>query len=78
MELHTKYMIFCQKVFNNDSAFVASVDKAFRTIVNDKMTNPMAHSPEIMARYCDVLLKKTNKGGLSELEIDEKLNRMVN
>nr|CAG8438868.1 5547_t:CDS:10 [Entrophospora candida] len=77
MELHTKYMSFCQKVFNNDPAFVASVDKAFRTIVNDKTTNPVAHSPEIMARYCDVLLKRNNKGGLNESEIDEKLNRMI-
>lgn len=31
-----------------------------------------------MARYCDVLLKKTHKGGWSEQEVEDKLNRMVN
>ncbi|CAG8505419.1 9997_t:CDS:10, partial [Scutellospora calospora] len=77
MDLHIKYMIVCQKVFINDSAFVAAVDKAFRTIVNDTSTNPIAHSPEVLARYCDVLLKKTHKGGFSEQEVEEKLDQMI-
>ncbi|CAG8838355.1 24907_t:CDS:2, partial [Racocetra persica] len=74
MNLHVKYMNVCQKVFINDAAFVAAVDKAFRTIIND--TN-IAHAPEVLARYCDVLLKKTHKGGFSEQEIEDKLDRMI-
>ncbi|CAG8608507.1 6088_t:CDS:10, partial [Dentiscutata heterogama] len=74
MDLHIKYMNVCQKVFINDAAFVAAVDKAFRTIVND---SSIAHSPEVLARYCDVLLKKTHKGGFSEQEIEDKLDRMI-
>ncbi|RIB08915.1 Cullin [Gigaspora rosea] len=73
MDLHMKYMNVCQKVFINDAAFVAAVDKAFRTIVND---TSIAHSPEVLARYCDVLLKKTHKGGFSEQEVEDKLDRM--
>ncbi|CAG8591155.1 13153_t:CDS:10, partial [Acaulospora colombiana] len=46
MDHHTEYMNLCQKVFDNDPAFVAAVDKAFRTIVNDTNTNPLAHAPE--------------------------------
>ncbi|CAG8780117.1 17510_t:CDS:10, partial [Gigaspora margarita] len=74
MDLHMKYMNVCQKVFINDAAFVAAVDKAFRTIVND---TSIAHSPEVLARYCDVLLKKTHKGGFSEQEVEDKLDRMI-
>ncbi|CAG8801158.1 19126_t:CDS:2, partial [Racocetra fulgida] len=74
MNLHVKYMNVCQKVFINDAAFVAAVDKAFRTIIND---TSIAHSPEVLARYCDVLLKKTHKGGFSEQEIEDKLDRMI-
>src|SRR6185369_4500417 len=77
MNLHDKYMFVCQRVFSNDSAFVAAVGKAFRTIVNDTVTNPAAHSPEILARYCDVLLKKNLKSGLSEQDIEDKMNRMA-
>ena len=77
MDHHSKYLTVCQKVFVNDAAFIAAVDKAFRTIVNDITINPVAHSPEVMARYCDVLLKKTHKGGWSEQEVEDKLSRMV-
>ncbi|CAB4428705.1 unnamed protein product [Rhizophagus irregularis] len=77
LDHHSKYLTVCQKVFVNDAAFVAAVDKAFRTIVNDVTINPVAHSPEVMARYCDVLLKKTHKGGWSEQEVEDKLNRMI-
>ncbi|CAI2161539.1 18874_t:CDS:10 [Funneliformis geosporum] len=74
---HSKYLTVCQKVFVNGAAFVAAVDKALRAIVNNATINPIAHSPEVMARYCDVLLKKTHKGGWSELEVEDKLNRMI-
>ncbi|CAG8443676.1 9696_t:CDS:10 [Ambispora gerdemannii] len=77
MSLHSKYMTVCQRVFSNDSAFIAAVDKAFRTIVNDPSTNPAAHSPEVLARYCDVLLKKNQKSGISEQDIEDKMNSMI-
>ncbi|RUP51076.1 Cullin family-domain-containing protein [Jimgerdemannia flammicorona] len=55
---NAKYTSFCQRVFNNDPAFLAAVDKAFRSIVNDTSTNPNANGPEALARFCDMLLKK--------------------
>ncbi|CAG8523652.1 5982_t:CDS:10 [Diversispora eburnea] len=76
MNHHIKYMNLCHKVFINDAAFVAAVDKAFRTVVNDVNTNPVAQAPEVLARYCDVLLKRNIKGGWSEQEVEDKLNRM--
>ncbi|RUS20694.1 Cullin [Endogone sp. FLAS-F59071] len=58
LSLHSKYASICQRVFNNDPAFLAAVDKAFRTIVNDTSTNPNANGPEALARFCDMLLKR--------------------
>ncbi|KAF8933640.1 Cullin [Dissophora ornata] len=77
IELHSKYMQMCAKVFTNDAAFVAAVDKAFRTIVNDTATNAAARSPEVMARYTDTMLRKKQKTGLSEAEIEDRLARVV-
>ncbi|KAG0288182.1 Cullin-2, partial [Dissophora globulifera] len=77
IELHIKYMQMCAKVFTNDAAFVAAVDKAFRTIVNDTATNAAARSPEVMARYTDTMLRKKQKTGLSESEIEDRLGRVV-
>ncbi|KAF9433534.1 Cullin-2 [Entomortierella beljakovae] len=77
IDLHTKYMQMCAKVFTNDAAFVAAVDKAFRTIVNDTATNSAARSPEVMARYTDTMLRKKQKTGLSETEIEDRLTRVV-
>ncbi|KAF9918224.1 hypothetical protein FBU30_000313 [Linnemannia zychae] len=77
IDLHTKYTQICAKVFKNDAAFVAAVDKAFRTIVNDTATNTAARSPEVIARYTDTMLRKKQKTGLSESEIEDKLSRVV-
>ncbi|KAF9087137.1 hypothetical protein BGX23_008323 [Mortierella sp. AD031] len=77
IDLHTKYTQICSKVFKNDAAFVAAVDKAFRTIVNDTATNTAARSPEVIARYTDTMLRKKQKTGLSESEIEDKLSRVV-
>ncbi|KAG0368158.1 Cullin-2 [Gamsiella multidivaricata] len=77
IELHLKYMQMCARVFTNDAAFVAAVDKAFRTVVNDTATNAAARSPEVMARYTDTMLRKKQKTGLSESEIEDRLTRVV-
>ncbi|KAG0028351.1 hypothetical protein BGZ81_004802 [Podila clonocystis] len=77
IELHSKYLQMCLKVFANDAAFVAAVDKAFRTVVNDTATNSAARSPEVMARYTDTLLRKKQKTGLTEAEIEDRLARVV-
>jgi hypothetical protein len=45
-------------VFSSDPLFTASVDKAFRTIVNEAKANVPAIGPETLARYCDMMLKK--------------------
>jgi len=77
VSLHTKYFRICQKVFSNDSAFVAALDKAFRTVVNDSSINPAALAPEVLARYCDYMLRKNQRAGLTENDVEEKLSQAV-
>lgn len=59
LNLHAKYYHVNQQVFSSDSLFTASVDKAFRTIINDTLSsNAPANGPETLARYCDMMMKK--------------------
>ncbi|KAI9280473.1 Cullin [Sporodiniella umbellata] len=55
--LHSKYYKVNIQVFEGHSLFTASVDKAFRTIIND---SSKASGPETLARYCDMMLKKSS------------------
>lgn len=59
LELHNKFYALNKDTFSSNSTFTAAVDKAFRTIVNDTTTNPNANGPEILARYCDMMLKRS-------------------
>lgn len=77
MTLYNKYTNFSNSVFNNDPGFLAAVDKAFRTLINDTATNPAANAPEVLARYCDIMLKKNVKLGLTEADVEEKLGKVV-
>jgi hypothetical protein len=59
LTLHSKYYQVNQQVFSSDPLFTASVDKAFRTIINDTLGNNLpANGPETLARYCDMMMKK--------------------
>ncbi|KAG0186717.1 Cullin-2 [Apophysomyces sp. BC1034] len=58
LDLHSKFYQVNHQVFSSDSIFTAAVDKAFRAIVNDGFANISSNGPEILARYCDIMLKK--------------------
>merc|ERR1712013_965923 len=53
-------------------AFVGALDKACTAVINHREPKVSSKSPELLARYCDSLLKKSSKG-ISETEIDDKL-----
>ena len=61
-----------QDVFQWDQAFVGALDKACTSVINHREPKTSSKSPELLARYCDSLLKKSSKG-ISETEIDDKL-----
>ncbi|PVD30741.1 hypothetical protein C0Q70_10016 [Pomacea canaliculata] len=73
LEVHSHFTEVIQKVFSNDQQFVGALDKACSAVINYKV-NPKqpCRSPELLARYCDCLLKKSSKG-ISESEMDDKL-----
>lgn len=73
LEVHSKYTELIKKVFRNDQQFVGALDKACATAINYKANQKMpCRSPELLAKYCDNLLKKSSKGS-SETELDDKL-----
>ncbi|KAG2177587.1 hypothetical protein INT44_008099 [Umbelopsis vinacea] len=59
LELHQKFYLINKETFAGNPTFTAAVDKAFRTIVNDTTVNPSANGPEVLARYCDSMLKRS-------------------
>lgn len=44
--------------------------------MNRRIANNTQKSPELLARYCDLLLKKSNKN-LEDQELEETLNKVV-
>ncbi|CAM4808242.1 unnamed protein product [Rotaria magnacalcarata] len=73
LDLHTKYMNIIKETFTGDPEFVSSLDKACSTIVNMKYGNRLsAKAPELLAHYCDSLLRKSSKAA-TDSEIEEKL-----
>lgn len=69
-------MDISSKTFLGSGLFVAAVDKAFRSIVNDTTSNPNALAPEVLARYCDVLLRKGAKEG-ADLDLEPLMQEVV-
>lgn len=66
-----------KKAFSNDPAFVGALDKACRIVVNENsLTRSSSKSPEYLAKYCDVLLRKGNKN-IEENELEDKLAQIV-
>lgn len=65
LEQHHKYSQLVKDAFESDPLFVTSLEKACRTFVNNNAVTAAAKStsksPELLAKYCDSLLKKSAK-----------------
>jgi len=65
LKVYKKYNDLVVNAFRNDSGFVASLDKACRRFINDnavcKAAKSASKSPELLARFTDLLLKKKFK-----------------
>lgn len=77
LQVHRECSELVQEVFHNDQQFVSALDKACSAVINAR-ANPKqpCRSPELLARYCDGLLKKSAKG-ISESETDDKLAHSI-
>lgn len=80
LEVHTKYNSMVATAFGSDSGFVATLDIACGRYINTNSVTVAAKSnnksPELLARYCDVLLKKSSKNP-EEAELEEILNQVM-
>lgn len=77
--MYEKYNDIVKKRLKDDRGFMAAMDKAFGRFVNDnavtqtfKTTNK---SPELLAGYCDLLLRKSSKTeNLQDAALEAALN----
>lgn len=88
IQVYKKHSELITSIFNSDQLFVGALDKACSAIINYRI-NPQqpCRSPELLAKYCDSLLRKPSSGfsssgsainkSLSETEIDEKLSLSI-
>lgn len=80
LEVHRKYNELVQSSFNNDNGFVAALDKACGKFINTNAVTTASKnnskSPELLAKYCDLLLKKSSKNP-EEAELEDTLNEVV-
>ncbi|KFM57787.1 Cullin-2, partial [Stegodyphus mimosarum] len=77
LAVHGKYSSLIKEVFSGDQQFVGALDKACAAVINYK-GNPklMCRSPELLAKYCDSLLKKNAKT-CTENEVEDKLSQSI-
>lgn len=78
LEVHRKYNDLVQSAFSGEPGFVASLDKACGEFVNRNKVckTSSSKSPELLARFCDSLLKKSAKNP-EENELEDVLNSIV-
>jgi len=79
LQVHKKYNDLVTGAFKNDPGFVAALDKACRRFINDNAITRKegtSKSPELLAKYCDSLLKKSPKNP-EEQEILDTLDDIV-
>ncbi|CAO3629492.1 unnamed protein product [Cunninghamella blakesleeana] len=78
LEIHKQYNDLVQSAFSGEAGFVASLDKACGEFVNRNTVckTSSSKSPELLARFCDSLLKKSAKNP-EENELEDVLNSVM-
>ena len=79
LEVHGKYNDLVLTTFNNYSGFLSALDKASGKFINNNALTRLAaqssKSPELLAKYCDLLLKKSSRNP-EEAELEDTLNQV--
>uniref|UniRef100_A0A1B6J777 Cullin-1 n=1 Tax=Homalodisca liturata TaxID=320908 RepID=A0A1B6J777_9HEMI len=80
LEVHKKFNALVLTSFSNDSGFVAALDKACGRFINNnavtRAVSSSSKSPELLAKFCDLLLKKSSKNP-EEAELEDTLNQVM-
>ncbi|KAJ3383955.1 hypothetical protein HDU84_003273 [Entophlyctis sp. JEL0112] len=78
LEVHTKYNGLVHNAFRGESGFVSSLDKACKEFVNRNKVcvSGSSKSPELLAKFCDSLLRKSSKVS-DDGEVEDVLNSIM-
>ncbi|RWS05916.1 cullin-2-like protein [Dinothrombium tinctorium] len=77
LRFHKNKSNLMREVFSNDQLFIGVLDKVCTIVINNRNFSKQPYdSPELLARYCDSLLKKSTKG-MNESEIEERLSQSM-
>ncbi|KAI1102185.1 Cullin-domain-containing protein [Jackrogersella minutella] len=78
LETHTRYQGLVKRAFADEPEFTRSLDNACREFVNrnDICKAGSSKSPELLAKYTDVLLRKSGTG-VEEAELDATLTQIM-
>jgi cullin 1 len=79
LEVHTQYADLVNKAFGGESEFVRSLDNACREFVNrNKVCKQGSHrSPELLAKYSDQVLKKSNVKSIEDDDVERTLSDIM-
>ncbi|XP_049388092.1 cullin-1-like [Solanum stenotomum] len=75
IELHDKYMAYVTNCFANNSLFHKAFNEAFEVFCNKIVSG--CSSAELLASFCDNILKKGGSEKLSDDDIEETLDKVV-
>ncbi|CAF5016233.1 unnamed protein product [Rotaria sp. Silwood1] len=80
LKIHKDLSNVAQKFFHNNEHLIASLNKACENFINNNAVTEAANnatkSAELLARYCDILLRKGSKVE-REIDIEEKFNQIM-
>ncbi|XP_049781394.1 cullin-1-like [Schistocerca cancellata] len=80
LEVRNKHNALVLTAFNNDAGFVNALDKACKRFINGnevtRLANTSSKSPELLAKYCDLVLKKSSNNP-EEAELEDTLNQAM-
>ncbi|CAJ0957719.1 unnamed protein product, partial [Mesorhabditis belari] len=81
LEVHMRYKGLVSKSFQNEAGFNQALDKASSNFINKNAItkiagNSSSKGPELIARYCDLLLRKS-KDNIGEAEMEEQLQNVI-
>jgi len=77
LEVHRKFNALVICAFKKEKGFVGSLDRACTKFINkNKAAKTTSKSPELLAKYCDTLLKKSSKNP-EDAELEETLNQIM-
>ncbi|KAF1809455.1 Cullin-domain-containing protein [Eremomyces bilateralis CBS 781.70] len=79
LDVHTQYQSLVNMAFNGEAEFVRSLDNACREFVNRNKVckSGTTKSPELLAKYCDTLLKRSGAKNSEEDDVEKQLTHIM-